>query len=205
MDSTTASGVPGIIPSWLPEVFTTAIFAGLVGVLLWFLQYQLAKRHKKEEERKQIARVWGLALFELREAIDRSLTYFTKFSKGTLSLGVLYFSNTIASDYFKMHSNLTVASDMHWMYSILNQIQQNLHTSRITDEVTRNKNKGDPLTYASAASGFAKDYKYDLISKFNTCLKKWRDFCNKHNIPIDIELEMLEQSSKGNQEARESG
>ena len=199
IDSTTASVIAKVVPSWLPEAFTTALFAGIVGFLLWFLQYCYAKRQAAKHDRERNAKVWALALIELREAISRSLSYLERFNKGVVSLGVLYFSKTVASDYFKSYSDLSVATDVHWMYALLNQVQENLQTSKVTDEITRHKNNNYPMFYAGAAAGFVETHKDALISKFNSCLREWHNFCKKHGIEMDIELEIIEQSDDATQ------
>ena len=200
IDSIKAQVIDNNEHSWLVEILRTAVIAGLVGFLLWFIQDFVEKRRKLRSEREQFARVWGLALFELREAISRSLSFSEKFSNGSISLGVLYFAKTVASDYFKLNSRLSVAAEMHWLYAMLNQIQENLNTSRATNEVAR----GGPWIYAGAASGFAKDHKDGLIAKFNFCLKEWADFCNSHGINMALELEMLRDSSDDTKETTES-
>lgn len=192
IDSITAQVIEKTESTWLKKTIITAIIAGIVGFSLWLYQNWREGKQKARSEHEHFVKVWGLALFELREAISRSISYSDRLNKGEVSLGVLYFSKTLSSDYFKSSSDLSVASKMHWLYAMLNQIQENLRTSRLTDEVTRAK-LGDTMYYAQAAAGFSSSHKDELISKFNYCLQALREFCIKQDITIVPILGMLEQ------------
>jgi len=193
MDSTSADIVDSIVaqvatesePNWLIVIIVSALVGSVFSIIIWKLQSRADKKQKEISEREQLAKVWGLALFELREAISRSLVYLERFDNNKVSLFVLFFSRTVSSDYFKLYSELPVASDMHWLYALLNQVQENLHTSRITDEITRNHKNKDPMIYAGAAADFVRTHKAGLISKFNSCLQEWNDFCKMHDIKIN--------------------
>lgn len=176
---------------WMNDLIWPALLAGIVGFLLWLIQHWIEKRRVQRAEREQFAKVWGLALYELCEAIGRSLSFAEKFSGGSVSLGVLYFAKTVASDYFKAYSTLSVAEKMHWMYGMLNQVQENLATSRVHDEA---RTEGG-LVYTGAAAGFVKDHGPALVLKFNCCLIEWRTFCKKHKISIASDLDLIKQPS----------
>ncbi|MCH9032397.1 MAG: hypothetical protein IIB00_09090 [candidate division Zixibacteria bacterium] len=174
----------------LTEVLVTALLAGIVGFILWFIQHLVANKREKERGRELLASRWGLALFELSEAISRSISYYELFMKGGISHGSLYFAESVASDYFKLNDNLTVAKEMNWMYAMLNQIQVNLHASKVTNEITRIK-LGDTAEYAGAAAGFAKDHEENLISKFNFSLQERQKFCKEHKISLNTDINPL--------------
>jgi len=175
--------------NWMTDLIWPAVIAGLVGFLLWLIQHSIEKRRREQSEREQFAKVWGLALYELREAISRALSFGKKARDGQVSLGVLYFANTVASDYFRLYVNLSVAEKMHWIYAMLHQIQVNLTTSRHHAEA----GPGSPMVYTGAAAGFVKDHGVNLVSKFNFCLKEWQDYGSKYKVAMDVEIEKLEE------------
>lgn len=204
IDSITATVIDKTEPSWVIGIIgivITAILSGIIGYLLWRKQHKVESSERVENENIQYAKVWGLALFELREAISRSQSFLTNLNTGRWSLGVLYLSKTVESDYFKSHSKMSVtntslADDMHWMWGMLNQIQQNIQTSRLTDEARQareaesKKQKYIPL-YAIAAAGFVESHEDTLVSKFNSCLREWRKLCEDNDIELNIELKEL--------------
>ena len=193
MDSTSSSYFGKvIIPGWLSEVFITAVIAAIIGFFIWILQKYYEERKRKKADHEKYAKALGLALFELREAINRSISFADRFKNENFSFGVLYFSKTVASDFFKLYENLKVATEIQWLYALLNQIQNNLESSRLTNEYTRYCTSGSPMYYAGAAAGFADEYRDKLISKFNFCLRELEKYCKDNNIDLVFNLEMLD-------------
>ena len=194
-DSTTRCVIDSM-PNWLVDYVWPPVAAGVVSLIIWWFTDRSAKRRRRERDREHCVRVWGLALFELREAINRSISYSDRFRTDEASLGVLYFAKTVSSDYFKSYVSLSEAAEMHWLYGMLNQIQENVNTSRAIDEA----NCAGKSIYAGAASAFANEYEAPMVEKFNRCVDAWRNYCKKYDVAEEFAIEDLPSRTEDNNE-----